>query len=547
MKRRQAHKASRLRFTDEERSDPGMEKPIRDAERAADKWDDVRSKVTGHRRVSIHREQDAQTGRKRIQLHFDEEVTRPRESRHILMDTASAQVHRQVSEDGDDNSGVQAAHEMERAAESGVRTGEHLHHAAESGQYRRLQKAEKRLDKANVEALYAREKKNAPQRSVNPLSRFQQKRAIRKAYMTAKYSGQAQTVYQTAAAVRVMPAQAVNTARSYVPQGPNLFPIIAIVLMVVFLLSSLSSCTPMTQAVMQLMVLGSYPADEADVLAAENTYLAMEDVLREEMDRYVMLHPGYDEYTFDLDDIWHDPYVLIAIVSAYHNGEEWTIDSAYPVLELFFGLQYIVTETVITAADGHSVMSVTLESRNLSYLPIYYLSHEQVGLYALYMSALGNMPDLFAGNPHASQLTEPLEYDVPQALLDADPQFAALIAEAEQYIGFPYVWGGADPETSFDCSGFVSWVYTNSGVYNIGRLGATGLHGMCSAVSADEARPGDLVFFSGTMGAEVGGITHVGIYVGNGMMIHCGNPISYADLSDTYWQQHFDSFGRVPY
>ena len=160
---------------------------------------------------------------------------------------------------------------------------------------------------------------------------------------------------------------------------------------------------------------------------------------------------------------------------------------------------------------------------------------------------LSGLKRTFAGNPHASQLKEPLRYDVPQELLDADPRFAQIIAEAEQYIGFPYVWGGDSPETSFDCSGFVSWVFTNSGVYNTGRLGATGLHGACREVRRGEVRPGDLVFFEGTMGAEVGGITHVGIYVGNGMMIHCGNPISYADLSDTYWQQHFYGYGRLPY
>lgn len=545
--KQQAAKSVRLRFTEDERNDPVMEAPIRKAEAAADKWEAVRAKVSGRRYVSLRSDANVETGRRTVRLHFDEEIKRPRNARHVLTDTVSAQVHRKISEDSDENSGVQATHELEKAGESAAYAGERLHHSVESGKYRRFQKAERRLDKANVNALYARETKNAPQRGTSPLSRWQQKRAIRKAYMTAKHTGQAQAVYQTAAAARAMPVRTAAVARTFAPKGPNLLPIIALLLMVVFLLSSLSSCTPLTQAVMQLMVIGSYPASESDVIAAENAYLAMEDVLREELDRYAMLHPGYDEYTFDLDDIWHDPHVLIAIISAYHNGEEWTIDSAYPVMELFFGLQYVVTEEAITAADGHSVMVVTLENRNLSYLPIYYLSREQVGLYALYMSSLGNMPELFAGNPHASQLTEPLDYTVPQELLDADPKFAALIEEAQQYIGFPYVWGGASPDTSFDCSGFVSWVYTNSGVYNIGRLGATGLHGMCSAVSPDGAKPGDLVFFSGTMGAEVGGITHVGIYVGNGMMLHCGNPVSYADLSDTYWQQHFDSFGRVPY
>ena len=170
-----------------------------------------------------------------------------------------------------------------------------------------------------------------------------------------------------------------------------------------------------------------------------------------------------------------------------------------------------------------------------------------MGLYALYMSTLGNMPDLFAGKPHASQLKDPLLYDVPEEYKQADPQFGKLIEEAEKYLGFPYVWGGSSPDTSFDCSGFVSYVFTNSGVYNTGRLGATGLYGICQKITADEAHPGDLIFFEGTMGEDVGGITHVGLYVGDNMMIHCGNPITYADLTRSYWQQHFYGFGRIPY
>lgn len=195
----------------------------------------------------------------------------------------------------------------------------------------------------------------------------------------------------------------------------------------------------------------------------------------------------------------------------------------------------------------YRICDVKLENKNLSHQPVYSMSREKMGLYALYMSTLGNMPDLFAGKPHASQLKDPLLYDVPEEYKQADPQFGKLIEEAEKYLGFPYVWGGASPDTSFDCSGFVSYVFTNSGVYNTGRLGATGLYGICQKITADEARPGDLIFFEGTMGEDVGGITHVGLYVGDNMMIHCGNPITYADLTRSYWQQHFYGFGRIPY
>lgn len=197
--------------------------------------------------------------------------------------------------------------------------------------------------------------------------------------------------------------------------------------------------------------------------------------------------------------------------------------------------------------DKYTICTVTLENKILSHLPVYSMSHHTMGMYALYMSTLGNMPELFAGNAHASHLREPGKYDVPEETLAADPQFARIMEEAQKYIGYPYVWGGANPETSFDCSGFVSWVYTESDVYNTGRLGATGLYGICKKITSEQAQPGDLVFFEGTMGDAADGITHVGIYVGGNHMLHCGSPIGYADLTESYWRKHFYAFGRVPY
>lgn len=249
------------------------------------------------------------------------------------------------------------------------------------------------------------------------------------------------------------------------------------------------------------------------------------------------------------------------------------------MIEKYFDLQYIVTQTVSTetryrteARTGtrivtdpvtgrqytetytcdvqvpyaHNICNVKLENKNLSHLPVVSMSHHAMGMYALYMASHGNMEGIFSGNPYAVPLRDPTLYDIPQETLDADPSFAALMEEATKYIGYPYVWGGASPETSFDCSGFVSYVFTTSGVCNTGRLGAKGLRSLCRTVPDDQVQPGDVVFFEGTMGEDVAGITHCGIYVGNGMMLHCGNPIGYADLSDAYWQTHFHSFGRVP-
>ena len=166
-------------------------------------------------------------------------------------------------------------------------------------------------------------------------------------------------------------------------------------------------------------------------------------------------------------------------------------------------------------------------------------------MFALYMSAHGNMEGIFTG-PNAEPLKDPMLYDIPQETLDADPVFAKLMEEANKYVGYPYIWGGSDPETSFDCSGFVCWVYTSTGICRTGRLGTKGLRELFREIPDEEARPGDIVFFDGTMGPGVEGVTHCGIYVGNNMMIHCRSPISYADLNDPYWRSHFHSFGRVP-
>ena len=238
-----------------------------------------------------------------------------------------------------------------------------------------------------------------------------------------------------------------------------------LVALLMVVMNLMSSCTPLVEAALQAIVMGTYPAEEADVKAAERAYRDMEKQLEREMEDYERYHPGYDEYIVDADDIWHDPYALIALISAYHGGEEWTIDSAYPTIEMLFEWQYVVEESVTTQTryrqDGeeqipytYSICTVSMENKNLSHAPVYIMSREKVGLYAMYMSTLGNMPGLFTG-AHASTLKDPLEYDVPQELLDADPKFALLVEEANKRLGYPYVWGGYDPETSFDCSGFI--------------------------------------------------------------------------------------------
>ena len=280
---------------------------------------------------------------------------------------------------------------------------------------------------------------------------------------------------------------------------------------------------------------------------------AMEDELRSCLDNFERTH-DYDEYHYDLDAIEHDPYVLISLLTAYQHGG-WTLAEASSVLSLFFDRQYRLTEDVTTEtrydSDGQpypwSVCTVTLDNFDLAHLTAYLLDEPGLQLYAGYMANQGNRPDLFPQDeyPNASGRGDYMDYDVPPEALE-DETFAAMLKEAEKYLGYPYVFGGSSPATSFDCSGFVSWVLNHSG-WDVGRLGAQGLYHICTPVSPANAKPGDLVFFKYTYKApDPDGVTHCGIYVGNHMMLHCGDPISYTNLNNPYWQDHFFQFGRLP-
>ena len=577
-----AQKSSNSRQNAESRSaDPfhGSAQPSEGAQRAGN--------ASGHasKAESSIPTSEAGVKKKVYRLKFEEaQARKPSRLSHPVqktIKTAEDQLHRQIVQaNEDDNIAVDAVLQADNAGQTALQTGEHAFHARSVRQYKKAWKAEKQLDKANIQFMEARQRQANPQFASNPLSRWQQKRAIRKEYAAIK-AGRSKTA-QTAAkgtekaveTVRSTAARAIRTVRRH----PVIVPILALGAVIMIVISSLQSFTPLAQSIIESVAVGGYPASEEDVRAAEEAYLKLEEELQDEMDNYLKYHPEYDEYEIDqADKIWHDPYVLIAIISACFDGQEWTIETAMPVIERYFYLQYIKTEkvtsetrprmetktgtrTVIDPVTGkkrtetytyeeevaytHRTAHVSLENRNLSHLPVETMSVSRLGLYALYMSSHGNMEGIFTG-PYAEPLKDPMLYDIPQETLDADPEFARLMEEANKYVGYPYVWGGSIPETSFDCSGFVSYVFTNSGVYNTGRLGATGLFNLCREVPDDEARPGDIVFFEGTMGG-VPGITHCGIYVGDNMMIHCGNPIGYANLNDSYWREHFHSFGRVP-
>jgi cell wall-associated NlpC family hydrolase len=324
-------------------------------------------------------------------------------------------------------------------------------------------------------------------------------------------------------------------------------------IMLSMLTNIVSSCSIIMEGIGSSIAGSTYPSDDADMLAAEAEYSALEAQLQSDMDHYEDNH-DYDEYSFELDSIGHDPYVLISTLTAMYDGA-WTIDEVRGTLRMLFERQYTLTENVSSTTihnpenpeaepQEYRIVDVKLKNNDLSHLPCEILSESQLARYSVYMATLGNRPDLFPGSAYVGRYGEGsyITYEIPPSALE-DEAFAAIIAEAEKYLGYPYVWGGSSPSTSFDCSGFVCWVLNHSG-WNVGRTTAQGLCNFCTPVRYSDAKLGDLVFFMGTY--DTPEVSHVGIYVGNDMMIHCGDPISYSNLNSAYWQEHLYCYGRLP-
>ena len=564
----------RLQFSDADLAEPKLEKPIKRVKKAEAKADKAQAKIPKKTVVKKERGFDPATGKVKTQLRFEEVDKKkpPSKLTHAVQDAPAnlvlSQVHREVRQSEDDNVGVEAAHKVEQAVESGGRLVQSAHRAHQLKPYRAAIRAEKKLERANLDALQKKAEIDSP--TSNPVSKWQQKQAIKKQYAAAKHNQTAQTTAKAAentAKAAKKAAEKAEKAGKYVWEHRRGFAIAAaILLMLAFLLNGLSSCSVIMDGVGSGIAASTYPSQDADMLGAEAQYCEMEAELQRYLDTYESTH-DYDEYHFDLDTIEHDPYVLISMITALHQGE-WTLDEVQGTLQMLFDRQYILTEDVVvetryrtetdtwTDADGNThtdtyqvpydyyICTVTLENFNLSHVPVYIMSEEQLGMYATYMATLGNRPDLFPGSGYIGKYVEGsyTDYDIPPEALD-DEVFAAIIKEAEKYLGYPYVWGGSSPSTSFDCSGFVSWVINHSG-WDVGRLGAQGLCNICTPVPSANVKPGDLVFFTGTY--DTPGVSHVGIYVGNNMMIHCGDPISYANLNSSYWQSHFYRYGRLP-
>lgn len=541
--------ASRLQFSEADQAKPELQGAIRKSDKAADRLDAVRDAIPNKSPGKPHANP----------------LSRP-------IQEAGAAIHGKVREVEQENSGVQSGHLGERGIEKAVGYGnrrvQNWRVERKLKPWRDAAKAEQAAVKANADFYYRKAVAENPQLASNPISRLWQKRKLQKQYAAAyraagKTVQAGKTAEAAAKAAKKTAQKSKRTALFLKRHWKGALIVGGIGLLLVMLLGSLQSCSSLFGGGVSNIMASSYLSEDSDMLAAEAAYAEMEAELQNELDHYESLHPGYDEYRFDLDEIGHDPYVLISILSALHDGV-FTIDQVQGDLQTLFDKQYILTETVTTEtryrtetrtdSEGNTytvrvpytwtICTVTLENFDLSHVPVYMMGEEQLSLYATYMSTLGNRPDLFgtAEYPNASTLQEPTYYEIPPEALE-DETFAAMITEAEKYLGYPYVWGGSSPSTSFDCSGFVSWVINHSG-WNVGRLGAQGLYNICTPVSTSQVQPGDLIFFVGTY--DTAGVSHVGIYVGGGMMIHCGSPISYANVNTTYWQSHFYSFGRLP-
>ena len=478
--------------------------------------------------------------------------------------TVHGYVHGKLYEVEHENVGTESAHRSELVGEAALRsTSRYVKKQIREHPAKAVQKAESRHIKATADYQYRATVEAHPEmQKGGAVSRYIQKQKIKRQYAkqareTAKQTAKA--AEKTAVTTEKLAARAVAFVKRH-PVGVLLF--LACFLLLVLMQSCMSSAVTIGNGVVGAIGASTYAAEDADLRGAEAAYCGLEAELQDYLDSYESTH-DYDEYHFELDDIEHDPYVLLSIISAIHEGA-WTVDEVQGTLQMLFEKQYILTETVVTERryyletdtwtdeEGNThtdtyrvyydyyICTVTLENFNLSHLPIYIMGEDQLSRYALYMAALGNRPDLFPSSPYVAKYTaDPVEHEIPEAYL-ADKTFAAILEEAEKYIGYPYVWGGYKPSTSFDCSGFVSYVYNQCG-WDFGRLGAQGLYNISRRTSSP--LPGDLVFFTGTY--DTPGVSHVGIYVGDGWMLHCGDPIGYANLNTSYWQSHFYAYGRL--
>ena len=561
------------------------------SERAHERLDAAREKLPTKKVLKKERVFDEESGKGKTRLYFEDEIKIPKvksklqfeadKSVRKVGDTLASGIHGKIHEVEQDNSAVEAAHRSEIVAESAVRHYSHHRQNKANKPFEKVSKLEHEAQVADTKLHYEKTQQEHPEmkKQRTNMNKHYQKQAIKKEYAAARKAGSQTAGTATKNTGKKTREKAADKIKEFVAKNKKVFLWIGVgVLVLVLLAAGISSCTAMFSSTGSAIITSSYLSEDEAMLGAEAQYCQMEAELQDKLDNFESYYPGYDEYNYDLDDIEHDPYVLISILSALHDAE-FTLSEVQSTLQMLFDKQYILTteeivevryrtetrvgsytttdpETGATSTHYYTyevevpynyyIMNVTLENFNLSHVPVYIMSQDQLSMYATYMSVVGNREDLFPDSPYVDKYIEnpPDEYTVNPSYL-SDETFSTLITEAEKYLNYPYVWGGSNPETSFDCSGFVSYVLTNSGLVNTGRLGAQGLYNVCTPVSRADAKPGDLVFFVGTY--DTPGVSYVGIYVGDGVMLHCGDPIQYSSINTSYWQSHFYAFGRPNY
>ena len=570
----------------------GAENTLRDSKsKTADSSTGDSSKKKAEHRRQIRHEADLAKMRSK-KLKSEQEVNakknaaasgkkggKPKKPGNLAADALSAKAHQSVrNADQDNNSGVEAAHFTEGSAEGAARAGSRFQYGRKLRQYKKLERLEKKADKDAVDSIFAERMKSDPQAGSNLFSRWRQKQAIKKEYAAAKAGAAAaeNTASGTAKAAQGTVSITEKAFQFVQSHSHIIIGIAAVGLLVLVIAGSVSSCSVLINGGGNVVLGTSYTAEDEDLKGVETDYTKLEDKLRKQIDRIETDHPGYDEYRYNLAEIGHNPYELASLLTV--EFENYTRSQVQARLQSIFEAQYElkleekveirtrketrvgyrynpITGTghtytyQVTVQYEYKILNVTLLNRGVDYVARNSgLTDDQLQRYEVTLECRGNRDDLFAGIAFATpdgagSSGEYQDYDIPGEAL-TDEKFRKMITEAEKYLGYPYVWGGSSPSTSFDCSGFVSWVINHCGNgWNVGRQTANGLMGKCDIIPKSEAKPGDLIFFQKTYNTS--GASHVGIYVGNGMMIHCGNPISYASIETNYWRQHYYCMGRI--
>ena len=526
-------KEPRLHFTDEERSDPALEKPIRKADRAAAKADRAQAKIP--KKQVRQKTVDPKTGKVTTKLVLEDKKKPPSKLSHAVRDApgdaALGKLHKEIRETEQDNVGVESAHKSEETAETGVRLVREGYRSHKLKPYRKAAQAEQKLEKANVNALFQKSLRENPQLTSNPFSRWQQKQTIKKEYAAAKRAeNTANTAKKTGKAAKTV-KEKVQQAGAFIMRHKKGFLLVgAIFLLICLLLNTMSSCSMMAQSIGSAISGSTYPSDDPELVAVEADYAARETALQAEIDNIESSHPGYDEYRYDLDMIGHDPHELAAFLSAVLQG--YTQSSAQGELERVFSAQYTLTLTeeiqirTYTDEDGdtheyeYRILHVKLESRPISSLATELLTPEQLKMYQVYRQTLGNKPLIFGGGSTNTSDSESLDgVEFVNGTRPGNPELVELAKRQVGNVGGqPYwSWYGFNSRVEW-CACFVSWCYGQMGLSEprFAACQSQGIpwfqsHGQWGARGYDNLAPGDAIFFDWDLD---GSADHVGIVIG---------------------------------